>query len=563
MHEAGYVHRDLAASNVWVSPDGRVHLLDLELAHQITDSQPAFAMGTAGFMSQQQADGATPSFGDDVYSAACVLILLLTGLDPRRIVFDGTGLAARLSAYMAVRKSTVLETLAACTETELHRRPSLSELIEAVEGQKLVIGTGRRRSLPTLRVQQALEAGLRGVLSGGRDHDSGLWLSPALTQDRHGWSQRSSFEVRPDANRGVAGTIYALGRLGRFGFKVDPDAVTGAVSWLIGTKSTELPGLHFGRAGVAVAVAETVAAGLVETSATTSQFFREALEGPLDWFDVTHGAAGQGIAAAYCGDLLCDSNLSRLAQRCAEYLLTTQNPNGSWTTPAGAVGMSGETLTGFAHGVAGIVYFLAAYWARTTDRDSAQAAEKAAHWLLSQAERANNTITWPYSDQNKTRWHWWCHGGPGIALAFLTLFEVAGEPAYAEVARAALRVHPPDLRHQNLSTCHGLAGLGEIYLEAARVLNEEEWQFRAERLANLLIALGRDNNDGSLTWVVEDPNMPTADLMVGSGGVLHFLLRAHAKEHVMGFPLLLGPVRRPAKRAKPRTRGVRVDRKLG
>jgi class IV lanthipeptide synthase len=322
--------------------------------------------------------------------------------------------------------------------------------------------------------------------------------------------------------------------------------VAGVVPWLIGSEDTDLPGLHFGRAGVAVALAEAVAGGLVERS-SVRQFVREALEGRLDWLDITHGASGQGIAAICCGDVLGDPDLTRLSQRCAEYLLNTQNPDGSWTIPEGADGISGETLTGFAHGVAGMVYFLAGYSARTRNIEAARAAEKGARWLLSQAERANGIMTWQYSNRDKTRWHWWCHGGPGIALAFLKLFEVTGEPAYADVARAALHVHPANRRHPNLSVCHGLAGLGEIYLEAAQILKDEEWQHRAQRLAELLIALARTNDDGSLGWIVEDAHVPTADLMVGSGGVMHFLLRVHTGGHIGGFPLLLGSNGTPLK----------------
>jgi len=539
MHEAGYVHRDLAASNVWVSTDGRVYLFDLELAHRVTNSEPPFSMGTAGFMSPQQEKGVRPSVADDVYSAACVLTLLLTGLDPRRIVFDGADLAARLSAYMAVPESALHRAIAACTEREPERRSGISELIRAVDRERLVPGTGRQTSLPASRVEQVLEAGLRGLLNAPRDHDSNLWLSPSIPQDRHGWAQRWSFEVRRDANRGVAGAIYVLARLARFGFVVDPDTVAGVVPWLIGSEATDLPGLHFGRAGVAVALAEAVAGGLVERS-SVRQFVREALEGRLDWLDITHGASGQGIAAMCCGDALGDPDLTRLSQRCAEYLLNTQNPDGSWTTPEGADGISGETLTGFAHGVAGMVYFLAGYSARTRNIDAGRAAEKGAHWLLSQADRTNGIITWQYSNRDRTRWHWWCHGGPGIALAFLKLFEVTGEPAYADVARAALNVHPANRRHPNLSVCHGLAGLGEIYLDAVQILKDEEWQHRAQQLAELLIALARTNDDGSLGWIVEDPHVPTADLMVGSGGVMHFLLRVHTGGHIGGFPLLLG-----------------------
>ena len=38
LHARGYVHRDITASNVWITGSGRVYLLDLELAHHVSDS---------------------------------------------------------------------------------------------------------------------------------------------------------------------------------------------------------------------------------------------------------------------------------------------------------------------------------------------------------------------------------------------------------------------------------------------------------------------------------------------------------------------------------------------
>ncbi len=80
-----------------------------------------------------------------------------------------------------------------------------------------------------------------------------------------------------------------------------------------------------------------------------------------------------------------------------------------------------------------------------------------------------------YSNRDQDRWQWWCHGSPGIGLTFLTLYDYTGNRAFAEVARKALRTHPIDIRYPNLSQCHGLGGLGEIYLQAFRVLGDREW----------------------------------------------------------------------------------------
>ena len=76
-----------------------------------------------------------------------------------------------------------------------------------------------------------------------------------------------------------------------------------AVGWLLDRTPTAdlgLPGLYFGEAGVALAIHEARRAGLVSDPNGAIGSVRAQLDGPLDWPDLTHGAAGQGIAALMC-----------------------------------------------------------------------------------------------------------------------------------------------------------------------------------------------------------------------------------------------------------------------
>jgi lantibiotic modifying enzyme len=124
-------------------------------------------------------------------------------------------------------------------------------------------------------------------------------------------------------------------------------------------------------------------------------------------------------------------------------------------------------------------------------------------------------------------------------LAFLQLFKLTGDRAFGTVARGALNVHREDARSTNLSICHGLTGLGEIYLEAASALGDDYWLRRAQAIAATLLALARPSRSGHLTWLVENPYVSTADLMVGTVGVLHFLARLHSQNADLSFPLLV------------------------
>jgi hypothetical protein len=84
-----------------------------------------------------------------------------------------------------------------------------------------------------------------------------------------------------------------------------------------------------------------------------------------------------------------------------------------------------------------------------------------------------------------------------------------------------------------------MAGLAEIYLEAARVLESEVWLTRAQEIAELICHLAIPNSTGGVSWIVEHPELPTADLMVGASGVLHLLARVSHSGMGTSFPLLV------------------------
>ena len=91
-HEAGIVHRDLKPANIKVTPDGRVKLLDFGLAKalapssgieptQLTDTatRAGTVLGTAAYMSPEQARGQTVDRRTDVWAFGCCLYECLTG----------------------------------------------------------------------------------------------------------------------------------------------------------------------------------------------------------------------------------------------------------------------------------------------------------------------------------------------------------------------------------------------------------------------------------------------------------------------------------------------------
>jgi serine/threonine protein kinase len=542
IHRGGFVHRDIAASNVWIGRDNRVYLIDFELAYELGSREDPFWLGTVGFISPNQFAHGPPRTADDVYAIVCVLVLLLTGLDPRRIVHGSRdALRARLTHLTGLSSSEVLDCVCATLSAPFETEPTIADLTVAIEkeARDTEKGVQLHRTHTTdasiVELHTLTQAGLQTLAAN---------LAAQLAASMSIISDIAPLDL--DAHRGVAGMVYVLARAAkaRIGGDELHSVTRRAVELLIRPRDEDpiLPGLYFGRAGRAVAVAEAIAAGLVDSNPSMLNSIQAMLEGELDWPDITHGAAGQGLAALYCGEQLNNSALASLSHRCAAYLLNSQQPDGSWIIPAGVEGMSGDTLTGFAHGIAGIVYFLCDYDRKFSHASARRSWQRGYTWLVAKAQylARTNSINWHYSDKIHDMWQWWCHGAPGIALTLLRLIEAGHEEFVdSDLVTRALRLNPKDIRYPHLSQCHGLAGLAEIYLEAYRTLHEREWYERAMHLVETILVLSKQS-EGRLMWMVEQVD-PTSELMIGSAGIIHLLLRVLKGSAVGGFPLLSGP----------------------
>jgi serine/threonine-protein kinase len=139
-HQRGIVHRDIKPANVMLTPAGVVKVMDFGIARAVADTsatmtQTAAVIGTAQYLSPEQARGETVDARSDVYSTGCLLYELLT----RRPPFVGDSPVS--VAYQHVREMPI-------PPSQLN--PAVTPAVDAIVMQALA-------KSPAARYQSAAE----------------------------------------------------------------------------------------------------------------------------------------------------------------------------------------------------------------------------------------------------------------------------------------------------------------------------------------------------------------------------------------------------------------------
>lgn len=546
LHRRGLVVRDLTPTNVIVSPDRQVYLVDLELAHVTRDPAPPFSWGTRGYTSPQQARREPPAAADDIYALGATLFYLAAGSEPVFLPDDIQARRRALHLFHPAVPAALAGAIAACMDPEPAGRPADMKAVIAILSSPPPPDTA---SLPPRRTMASLREDCLALARGAGDH-----LLASAEQDAHGtfWASNATTQ-QPEAganflprrriqarylHTGVAGTALFLAELGQTaGDRRYLEAAEDAARWLMATGAGPLPGLYFGEAGIAAVLCRLAQfTGKSAHVDTACGIAAGLIPGCTDMPDLTHGWAGMGLLHLMLAAATGAPGHLEQARALGDALAEKAEPAGAgvgWRQPPGPhPGFSGEMLTGFGHGAAGIGYFLLELWRATGESRYRRLADQAARWLIECGEpslRDGSGMNWPLAHGNDDRWFFWCHGAAGIGLFFLRAWELTGDLEYRQVAAAAARTIAVAGRRGGPTLCHGVAGNGDMLLAAHRVLGDPAWLEAAADCAELVQLYALPRPDG-VVWPAEFPGVITPDYMVGYAGVGAFLLRLAAPD---------------------------------
>jgi lantibiotic modifying enzyme len=213
--------------------------------------------------------------------------------------------------------------------------------------------------------------------------------------------------------------------------------------------------------------------------------------------------------------------------------------------------MTTPPWTGFSHGASGIATALLDLFDLTGDeRYRATARAAFAYEDLCYSPQHGNwlDVRFPHMVQGETITGSfqtaWCHGAPGIAMARLRAItsDPEGRQRYESTGRIAIATTigaveralsgPPT----DATLCHGVAGLLEVLLTCALLLDDDVLQRNAAEYASKLM----ERHAGAGEWPSGITSTgPTPSLMIGTAGVGYHFLRQAAPHDVPGL-LLFG-----------------------
>lgn len=268
-----------------------------------------------------------------------------------------------------------------------------------------------------------------------------------------------------------------------------------------------------------------------------------------DTTDIIAGSAGIGLFLIYADREKIAPDGKELAAKAGLRLLELAKPDSGgfkWAMDA----KEPRQMPNFAHGTAGIAYFLATLYGETKRKEFLDGALAGAKYLLAVADTSGEGCQIFYDDADGKNLHYlgWCHGPTGTARLFVRLYRITGDKVWLDwVKRSAKSILDSGIPEKptpgfwnNIGQCCGSAGIASFFLDVHRLTKEKVYLDFARRMTDNLLSRGEKTKDSKgnemMKWTQAEhrlkPDLLVAQTgyMQGAAGVGMWLLQMDAFE---------------------------------
>lgn len=528
-HTQGIVLRDLSPNNILVTSAG-CQVVDLELGYDLSSGERPFSGSTPGYVPLGEETHSRVTYAYDFYALGSLLCFVITGVHPYLSETENIlpRICEMLTAGTFLRDSSLADIVTLSVYLLTHRK-----LPASLPSTVSVVGEAQSSCPEDMSSFSKNELLYNAVAIADYLYEKADWANTDQL-----WSfisSRGSLFHPTSFYGGATGIAYYLCEVAQV--IDDPAYYTRAdkiMTWVLShhpLKPGETPlGLYFGYAGVPW-ILTILGRGLENDT-----YFKQAAtlanqlaQIPPARLDLTHGAAGIGLMhlkifqeTGNTKSLEYAINLGQLLLDHVEYNL---EGGAFWkeNLPDGP-----RNLWGFAHGSAGIAYFMLALYDQTHDLRVKEVIDRVNTDLLQAAvlTAQDRGYSWLRDSVDKSvPWTHWCNGASGVGTYLLTAAHYFKNTKLEEAAVKAAFAIQLSTGMSTSCQCHGLAGDGEYLIQVGRLLNQPEIMQAAYHFARKLYTL-RLKYDGipGFIWEGETRNADP-DYMTGYCGIYGFFLR--------------------------------------